>query len=112
MARTGKLRQGVGPGDGHSRGRNARQKARESFGLLVSHASQVGSMYNGIAYALDGGDLRSNSDIILNARASVFGDAAPGPEGNVQFNVDSYVSGSTTPATERDNLPTPAQAWL
>jgi hypothetical protein len=55
--------------------------------------------FGGRPYALAGGHVASNSDIVLNANAVLFGDATPGP-GHVVHNVatGSHISGSTTPA--------------
>jgi hypothetical protein len=72
---------------------------------LGTYASQIASIYNGLSYALDGGDVASNSDIVLNARATIFGDAVPGPGKTVTFATDSYVSGSTTPAAQPFSFP-------
>jgi hypothetical protein len=55
---------------------------------------------NGFTYAAANGDVLSNRDIVLNARATVFGDALPGPGHSVTFATDSYVSGSTTPSLD------------
>ncbi len=49
-------------------------------------------------YAGDNGDARSNADIVLNADATVLGDAIPGPSHAVTFANGSFVSGATTPA--------------
>jgi hypothetical protein len=73
---------------------------------LGSYASQATNSTNGIVHANTDGDVRSNKDVIINARGKVFGDATPGPGYAVAFNTDSYVHGSTTPAA--DPFPFPA----
>lgn len=72
---------------------------------LGDYASQQTSFANGHAYAKDGGDVLSNANIILNARATVFGDATPGPSGGVSYATDSSVTGSDKPAPELFNFP-------
>ncbi len=68
--------------------------------MLGSYASQAINTGNGKTYAGDNGDVRSNANIVLNAYATVFGDAIPGPGYGVAFNTGAYVSGSITPALE------------
>lgn len=72
---------------------------------LGTYASQVSGTTNGYSHAELEGDVASNADIILNARATVLGDATPGPLGTVTFNTDSYVHGSTAPAPKPSGFP-------
>jgi Tfp pilus assembly protein PilX len=65
---------------------------------LGSYASQAINNAQGYSYAKPNGDVSSNQDIILNAGATVFGDATPGPGETVSFATGSYVSGSTAAA--------------
>ncbi len=65
-----------------------------------TYASQAVNTLNGYTYANPDGDARSNEDVILNANATVFGDAIPGPGFNVEFNTGSYVDGSIVAAPE------------
>src|SRR5262245_3395158 len=65
-----------------------------------TYASQAVNTAKGYTYANDNGDVRSNANVILNAYATDFGDATPGPGYGVEFNTGSYVSGSTEPADE------------
>jgi hypothetical protein len=67
---------------------------------LGTYASQAVNSNMGLTYALANGDVRSNADVILNANATVFGDASPGPGFGVAFSTGSYVDGSTVPAEE------------
>ncbi len=72
---------------------------------LGSHVSQVVNTFETFNYASPGGDVASNKNIELNARAHVFGDAVPGPGYGVSFATDAYVSGATTPAPEPFTFP-------
>ena len=65
---------------------------------LGTYSSQAVNSTNGHPHADENGHVKSNADIILNANATVFGDAVPGPSGSVEFNTGSFVSGSVTPA--------------
>ncbi len=65
-----------------------------------SYASQAINTTLGVTHANMNGDVRSNLDIRMSARSKVFGDATPGPGHLVSSSTDSYVSGSTLPATE------------
>jgi len=56
-------------------------------------------------FANDNGDVRSNEDIELNARAAVFGDAYPGPGYSVTMATDAFVTGTTTSASEPFGFP-------
>jgi hypothetical protein len=67
---------------------------------LGSYASQVANSYAGTPYAKDNGDVLSNSDILLNAGAMVFGDAKPGPGHSVSLATGTHVSGSIAPSPE------------
>ena len=67
---------------------------------LGSYASQVVNSGHGYSYAGSNGDVRSNANIMLNARATIFGDATPGPNYGVSFATGSYVDGSIEPAVE------------
>lgn len=67
---------------------------------LGTYASQAVNTGQGYTYAEANGDVRSNEDVILNAHATVFGDATPGPGFGVEFNTGSYVDGSIVPAQE------------
>src|SRR6185503_7556709 len=64
------------------------------------YASQAVNSGHGYTYAGANGDVRSNADIVLNARATVFGDATPGPTSGVSFATGSFVSGAIEPAQE------------
>ena len=66
-----------------------------------TYASQAINVTNGYTHANMNGDARSNEDIVLNARATLLGDAIPGP-GHIVNDAASgtYISGSTTPALE------------
>jgi len=78
----------------------------DSFDSKVgSYASQAVNVFNGHVYANDNGDVISNSDITLNARATVFGDATPGIGHSVTMGTDAYISGSTTPAPNPFSFP-------
>lgn len=65
-----------------------------------TYASQATNTTLGVTHANMKGHVRSNSNIMMNARSKVFGDATPGPGHLVSSATDSYVSGSTMPATE------------
>ena len=65
-----------------------------------SYAAQAVNTGQGYTYAGTNGDVRSNENIVLNARATIFGDATPGPNHGVSFATGSYVHGSTEPAAE------------
>jgi len=67
---------------------------------LGTYASQMVNFGHGHPYAGANGDVRSNSDVILNAHSTVFGDATPGPSFGVEFNTGAYVDGSTQAASE------------
>ena len=67
---------------------------------LGTYESQAVNPGHGYTYAKAGGDVRSNEDVVLNARATVFGDATPGPGFGVEFNTGAYVAGSIAPAQE------------
>ena len=74
---------------------------------LGTYASQVVNIgFGGRPYAIDGGDVACNSDIVLNSGAVLFGDATPGP-GHVVFDAatGSHVSGSTAPAAAPFSFP-------
>jgi len=74
-------------------------------GPYVASNTQV---INGVThdFANKHGDVTSNAGIILNANATVFGDAIPGMGYAVSTAATgSYVSGSTTPATSPFNFP-------
>ena len=67
---------------------------------LGSYASQLTNNYKGTPYAKDNGDVLSNSDIVLNSSALVFGDAKAGPGHQTTLANGAYVSGSTTPSPD------------
>lgn len=74
----------------------------DSFDSSVgTYVSQAVNTHNGHSYANDGGDARSNADIVLNADAHIFGDAIPGP-GHTVFDgaTGTYISGSKVPAPD------------
>lgn len=78
----------------------------DSFDSQVgTYASQVANLHDGFNYAGDGGHVASNSNIELNARAHVYGDAIPGPGESVSFATDAYVHGATTPAVDPFSFP-------
>ena len=78
----------------------------DSFDSSVGdYASQAINATNGYTHANMNGDVRSNQGIILNARATIFGDALPGPGYSVSFATDSYVSGSTIALSEEFVFP-------
>jgi hypothetical protein len=87
---------------------NSRETLTLNSGVMVdsyaskdgAYAAQVANNHNGIAYAKPNGDVLSNQNIVLNANASVFGDATPGPGHAVSFATGSYVSGSTASSPE------------
>ena len=70
-----------------------------------TYASQATNSTDGFTHASMNGHVASNKDVELNANAHVFGNAMPGPGGSVLFNTDSFVSGSTTPASEPFSFP-------
>lgn len=72
---------------------------------LGDYASQAVNTTNGHTHANMNGDVASNVDIVMNARATIFGDATPGPGYNVIAAPDSYVSGSTVAAPEPFTFP-------
>ena len=80
----------------------------DSDGNPLSYEDQATNEYNGKLYGSSEGNLGSNSNITLEGSAVVMGDATPGPDGTVNQEDNSYVSGSTTPAME-DNVLTPVQ---
>jgi len=65
-----------------------------------TYASQVVNSAHGFAYAGANGDVRSNSDVILNAHGTVFGDATPGPGHSVSLATGAFVEGSVEAAQE------------
>ena len=65
-----------------------------------TYASQVVNSAHGFSYANGNGDVRSNSDVILNAHGTVFGDATPGPGHSVSLATGAYVEGSVEAAQE------------
>ena len=67
---------------------------------LGSYAAQVVNSGHGYSYAGTNGDVRSNENIVLNANATIFGDATPGTNYGVSFATGSYVDGSIEPAPE------------
>jgi len=67
---------------------------------LGSYASQATNSFNGYSYAKANGDVASNEDIRFASGATVFGDATPGPGHSCSFSSGTYVSGSTTSATD------------
>jgi hypothetical protein len=70
-----------------------------------SYASQASNVVKGVSHANENGDVRSNQDVVLNANATVWGDATPGPGYGVAFNTGSFVSGSTAPAQAPFHFP-------
>ncbi|MCZ6597564.1 MAG: hypothetical protein O7B99_07995 [Planctomycetota bacterium] len=72
---------------------------------LGDYASQAVNFTAGHVHAEMNGHVASNDDIVLNARAAVFGDATPGPGHTVSFATDSFVSGSTAPAASEFTFP-------
>ncbi len=72
---------------------------------LGTYLDQQTHFDNGHAYANTEGDVRSNDDIIVNARAGVFGDVVPGPGHDVTLNTDSFVWGFTNAAEDPFNFP-------
>jgi hypothetical protein len=73
----------------------------DSFDSAVgTYESQAVNPGHGYTFAGANGDVRSNDDVVLNARATVFGDATPGPGFGVEFNTGSYVDGSIESAEE------------
>lgn len=73
-----------------------------SLGTYVSQATNV---TNGLNHAGTEGDVRSNEGIVLNANATLLGDAFPGPGFSVSMAAGSFVSGSTTPASTAFSFP-------
>lgn len=69
------------------------------------YLSQALEETNGHLHANTDGNVSSNEWIFLNAQASVFGDAIPGPGYNVSFAADSYVDGAITPASMEFSFP-------
>src|SRR5688572_7622855 len=65
-----------------------------------SYLSQDVNTGHGYQYAGANGDVRSNENIVMNARATVFGDAYPGPEHVVTMATGSYIDGTVEPAAE------------
>ena len=55
---------------------------------------------DGTPYANSGGHVGSNTDIVLNSGAEVYGNATPGPGGTVSFAAGAMVTGSVLPAEE------------
>jgi len=72
---------------------------------LGSYASQAVNLRGTTPYADNNGDVRSNSDVIANARAVVYGDAVPGPGHSVSLSTGSYIDGSTAAAAEPFEFP-------
>ena len=70
-----------------------------------TYASQATNIVSGVAHANENGDVKSNADIILNAGATIWGDATPGPGYNVSFSTGAFVSGSTAPAPAPFSFP-------
>jgi Tfp pilus assembly protein PilX len=65
-----------------------------------TYASQAINVLNGHTYAGTRGDTRTNGDLAINARATIFGDAQPGLGGSITaFGTDAYAHGSTDPIT-------------
>lgn len=105
---------GGGLGDLFRATLNAKDTLTLNEGVLVdsydsslgSYDSQSGNITDGVVHAGTNGDVRSNSDIVVNANAHVFGDATPGPGHSVSFGTGGYVHGSTAPAEEPFDFPT------
>lgn len=76
--------------------------------FVDSYDSSLGSydsQYDG-THAGDGGNCGSNNDIVLETNCEVYGNANPGPEGEVVYSgPNGYVSGTTDPAAELVPLP-------
>jgi hypothetical protein len=70
-----------------------------------TYDSQAVNVTNGITHANTEGDMSSNNDVVMNARATVLGDATPGPGHTVTYGTDAYVEGSTLPASEEYAFP-------
>jgi len=65
-----------------------------------TYASQAVNVLDGHTYAGTRGDVRTNGNLAVNARATVFGDAQPGVGGSITaWGSDAYVHGSTDPLT-------------
>lgn len=72
---------------------------------LGDYASQATNVTNGLTHAGMNGDVRSNEGIVLNANATLLGDAIPGMGFGVSMASGSYVSGATTPAASAFTFP-------
>jgi len=72
---------------------------------LGDYTAQAINTPNTPLHANMNGHVRSNKNVVLNARANVFGDAIPGPSNVVTFGTGAYVSGSITPASEAFDFP-------
>jgi hypothetical protein len=87
---------------------NSKEALTLSQGVLIDsfdsdlgdYASQATNTQGTLTYAGAEGDVRSNADVILNANASVFGDAISGPTGSVSLSTGSYVDGTIASASE------------
>jgi hypothetical protein len=76
---------------------------QSSLGDYASQATNATA--DGVPYANLNGHVRSNLDVVLNARAAVLGDAIPGPGHGVTYGTDAYVDGSDTPAAADFTFP-------
>ena len=75
----------------------------ESNSFVDSYDSSLGSYQSqvngGNAFALEHGNVGSNSDIVMRSNTQVYGDAIPGPGHVVDDSAPgAYISGSTDPA--------------
>lgn len=71
---------------------------------LGSYASQVTGS-GAAAHARTSGNVGSNSSISLDSNAKVWGNATPGPSGNVTTGSNSTITGSTAPAPAPQPFP-------
>lgn len=72
---------------------------------LGDYVAQAVNVENGLACANTNGDVASNQGIVMNANATLLGDAVPGPGFSVSMASGTYVSGSTTPASSSFSFP-------
>ncbi len=70
-----------------------------------SYESQISGTYEGQEYASANGPVGSNGSIYLDANVQIFGDAHPGPTGEVTFDSNTYCAGNTVPLPEERDFP-------
>ena len=70
-----------------------------------TYASQAVNGSGAHVYANSNGTVGSNGNVTLRQNSTVWGDANAGPEGTTTVTGNATVSGSTTPSTERMELP-------